>query len=71
MKSARFSYSRQYRGSDEFAQCSLLWKNLPTLFKTRWKSEAEKFSTSGYRLFIKTNVSNLSAGSEIQISPWH
>lgn len=59
------------RYSNEYIQCAILWRNLPALFKTRWKNEADRFSTSGYRLFITTNVNNILSGDEIKIAPWH
>ena len=59
------------KNSNEYNQCTILWKKLPHLFKVRWRSEAEKLSISGYKLFIKTNVNNLIIGNEIKISPWH
>lgn len=57
--------------TSEYSQCAMLWKNLPARFKSRWQSEAETLSMSGYRLFIKTNMNNLIAGDEIKIAPWH
>lgn len=59
------------RKSNEYNQCTILWRNLPVLFKIRWRSEAERLSMSGYRLFINTNVTNLMSGNEIKIAPWH
>lgn len=57
--------------TSEYSQCTILWRNLPARFKSRWQSEAENFSMSGYRLFLKTNMNNLTAGNEIKIAPWH
>jgi len=62
---------KNIESSNEHYQCTILWKRLPPVFKVRWRSEAEKFSISGYKLFIRTNVHNLIAGNEIKISPWH
>jgi hypothetical protein len=64
----RFS-DKNVKSSNEYNQCTILWKKLPPVFKVRWRSEAEKFSTSGYNLFIKTNVNNLISGNEIKIYP--
>ena len=57
--------------SNEYHQCSILWRRLPRVFKRRWRSEAEKLSISGHKLFVRTNVHNLIVGNEIKISPWH
>ncbi len=57
--------------SSEYTQCTLLWRNLPNLFKTRWRREAERFSMTGYKLFIETNINKIRTGDEIKIAPWH
>ncbi len=59
------------QNSYELNQCRILWRSLPARFKMRWQSEARGLSMSGYRLFMKTNVSNLVSGNEIKIAPWH
>ena len=63
------------KSSNEYHQCTILWKKLPPVFKVRWRNEAKKLAisgyNSGYKLFIKTNVNNLIVGDEIKISPWH
>ena len=71
MQHADLIVNGQIKSSNEYNQCTILWRNLPALFKTRWRSEAERLSISGYKLFIKTNVSNLISGDEIKIAPWH
>jgi len=71
MQHGDLQHNRQIKNSTEFNQCTILWRNLPALFKTRWRSEAERLSMTGYKLFIKTNVNNLISGVEIKISPWH
>jgi hypothetical protein len=71
MQHSDLKHFQYKKSSSEFSQCSILWRNLPILFKARWRSEAERLSTSGYNLFIKTNVNNLISGDEIKISPWH
>ena len=60
---------KNIKSGNEFNQCAILWKRLPPVFKVRWRSEAEKFAISGYKLFIKTNVNNLISGNEIKIFP--
>jgi len=57
--------------SGQFSQCIILWRNLPEIFKERWRAEARELSLTGYNLFIKTNMHNLNNGAEITISPWH
>jgi spore coat polysaccharide biosynthesis protein SpsF (cytidylyltransferase family) len=71
MQNYELNQSSNIRSTEEYNQCTILWRNLPSLFKTRWRSEAERLSMSGYRLFINTNVNNLIAGDEIKIAPWH
>lgn len=71
MQHADLQLNENIKKSYAYNQCAILWRNLPVLFKTRWRSEAERFSMTGYRLFIKTNVNNLNTGDEIKISPWH
>lgn len=71
MNHVDIQYKRYIKSSEEYNQCTILWRNLPALFKTRWRSEAERLSMTGYRLFITTNVNNLISGDEIKIAPWH
>jgi hypothetical protein len=71
MQNADFTINGHIKSSNEYNQCTILWRNLPAVFKTRWRSEAERLSMSGYRLFINTNVNNMIAGDEIKIAPWH
>ncbi len=71
MQNADHNNNGQIKTTNEYNQCTILWKNLPAVFKTRWRSEAERLSMSGYKLFINTNVNNLKSGDEIKISPWH
>jgi len=71
MQNAEIDHNVGLKTSNEYNQCTILWRNLPALFKTRWRSEAESLSMTGYKLFIKTNVNNLMTGDEIKIAPWH
>jgi len=71
MRQAGLENNIHIRNSNEYSQCAILWRKLPAVFKLRWKSEAERVSTSGYKLFIKTNMNNLISGDEIKIAPWH
>ena len=71
MQNAELRPDSSIKNGNEYSQCTILWRNLPSRFKSRWQSEAENFSMSGYRLFIKTNVDNLITGNEIKIAPWH
>jgi len=71
MKHEHALSNKNIKSGNEFTQCAILWKKLPPVFKVRWRGEAEKYSISGYKLFIKTNVHNLITGNEIKISPCH
>lgn len=71
MNHVDIQHKKHMKGSEEYNQCSILWKNLPALFKTRWRSEAERLSITGYKLFVTTNVKNLMTGNDIKIAPWH
>jgi len=71
MQYADLKQNRHLKKNNEYNQCTILWRNLPALFKTRWRGEAESLSISGYRLFIRTNMNNLINGNEIKIAPWY
>lgn len=62
---------KHIKSSSEYSQCTILWRNLPAIFKARWRSEAERLSTTGYKLFIETNINKLKTGDDIKIAPWH
>jgi hypothetical protein len=71
MQYADLELNKNFKRTDEYNQCTILWRNLPALFKTRWRCEGARHSMSGYKLFIRTNLHNMMSGDEIKIAPWH
>lgn len=58
------------QGNKRYRECLYIWHNLPDSFRKRWNAEAGRESTTGYALFMKTNIRSLKNGDEIRIAPW-